>query len=471
MMFLVNEYYKWFCYMKLILSLVRIICFTLVVVSMQAIGTTNAEWKKADEPLIELSSTDLERYPYIAYQGLLQSLIQQNIQAIDIFLPAYQKLTVADPAFIRWANAIQASYAGKYREAIRLYRLLIADFPDNDIIRFQLAVTLFDNQDNEAAEKQFQKLRSGKLTQELELVLDSYLMRIQQRDFWSFNVQLSYANENNINNAPPVGTVLNGWQTARPESATGFDYGLSAEKSWSLPHSIFTEYRFDGYGNQYWDNHKYDQLTVRNSFGLGYRNKDIRFLMLPFYEQRWYGGGSGELGGLRYYANSYGLRGESRFQLTGNWQLYTTGEYGINSYLARKYLNGDEYRFSAMVIFSPSPEQYWFYRASYDQSDSRAADDSYYRYGSRAGWGYEWPYGISSVLQFSYGRKLYHGRDFFGIIQKNHEYASSITLWHRSIYFFGVTPKISWLYQKTNSNHPFYDFSKNKVLINFTKEF
>ncbi|SPW34493.1 TPR repeat-containing protein NMB0313 precursor [Edwardsiella tarda] len=321
--------------MKLSVKLLKFFCFPLMLLVMpaQAMAQKSSEQKPGEPiPIIALSTKDLERYPYIVYQGLLQSLIQQNTQSIEIFLPVYQKLSNADPAFIRWANAIQAWHGGKYREAIRQYRLLIADYPDNEIIRLQLAMALFDNQDNESAERQFQKLRSGKLTPELEQVLDSYLLRIQQRDFWSFNVQLSYANESNINNAPPVGTVLNGWKPARPESATGFDYGLSTQKSWSLKHGMFMEYRVDGYGNQYWDNHKYDQLIIRNSVGLGYRDKDTRFLVLPFYEQRWYGGGSGGEGGLRNYANSYGLRGESRFQLTGNWLLYIAGEYGINNY-------------------------------------------------------------------------------------------------------------------------------------------
>lgn len=417
------------------------------------------------------AGSNIERDPYIAYQGLLQSLLNRNIQGIRFFLPAYQKLTNADPAFIRWADAIQAWHSGKYREAIKQYRWLIANYPDNEVIRLQLAIILFDNHDNETAEQQFQKLRSGKLTPPIAQMLDSYLAAIHQRDFWSFNTLLSYVNESNINNAPPPGTQLNGWRPVQPESATGFAYGLDAQKTWSFASGIFGEYRFSGYGNQFWNNRKYNELTLRNGAGLGYRNNDIKLLLLPFFEQRWYGGGSGSQGGLQRYSSIHGIQAESRYQLTANWLLYSNGEYGIIRHNERKYLNGNEYTVAATMVYFPAPDQFWFTRVGYGQKSSRDADDSYYRYTIQAGWTYEWPYGISSRLQVGYGKKQYCGKDIFGIQQKNHEYNGMITLWHRGVYFWAVTPKISWAYQKNASNHPFYNFDKHRVFLNLTREF
>lgn len=424
-----------------------------------------------NEQVIELSGADLERYPQIAYQGLIQSLVDRDMQGIRLFLPAYQKLANADPAFIRWAQAVQAWHDDEYRTAIKHYRWLIAHYPDNEIIRLQLAMVLFDNQDNEAAEQQFQKLRSGKLPSWSEQVIDGYLKRIQQRDFWTFSTALSYVNESNINNAPPPGTRLHGWTPALPESATGFSYGLDVGKTWSFVNGIFSAYRFSGHGKRFWNNHKYDELTLRNSAGLGYRDNDVTLALLPFFEHRWYGGDSGGQDGLRPYATMHGIQVESRYQLTAHWLLYGGGEYGINRYNRKKYLNGNEYELSATAIYFPQPDQYWLLRTSYNQQTSRDLDDSYYRYGVRLGWGYEWPYGISSQLQFAYGRKQYRGKDLFRILQKNHEYSGIITLWHRGLYFWGVTPKISWLYQKTDSNHPFYEFDKSRIFLNLSKDF
>lgn len=461
--------------MKFNIKLLRIIRFLPLFgfLGIQQVLAADAQDSQAshDDRIIDIAKNDLERYPYIVYQGLLQSLVKKDMRGIDAFLPAYRKLANADPAFIRWAMAVQAWHDGKYRQAIEQYRWLIAQYPDNEIIRLQLAIALFDNQDNEAAEQQFQKLRSGKRIPLVGQIIDEYLTNIRQRDFWSFTGFLSNVNEKNINNAPPPGTRLNGWIPAPPESAAGFSYGLNAQKSWSFVNGIFSEYRFSGYGNRFWNNRKYDELTVRNGVGIGYRDSDVKLLLMPFFEQRWYGGGPGNQGGMRRYANMHGIRGESRYRLTPHWLLYGEGEYGMIRHNTKKYLNGNEHELSATAVFFPQPNQYWFIRASYKQKNSRDLDDSYYRYGLRAGWGYEWPYGISSRLQIGYGRKQYRGKDFFGILQKNDEYSGVITLWHRGLYFKGVTPKISWIYQKTRSNHPFYGFDKKRILLNLSKDF
>lgn len=420
---------------------------------------------------IELSPKELEQYPQIVYQGLVQSLIKQDVKGVEVFLPIYQRRANADPDFSHWAKALQARVGGQYREAIKQYRWLIARYPDNQAIRLQLAMTLFDYQDNEAAERQFHRLRRGQLPPVLERLIDGYLQRIRQRDFWSLNTFLSYMNEKNVNNAPPEGTIFKGWKPAKPESVQGLSYGLSAEKTWSHMQGIFSAYRFTGDGKWFWNNHKYDELNIRNSLGVGYRDNHIRMLVLPFFEQYWYGGGRRGKGGLQYYAMQHGLQGELRWQPEAHWQMSTIAEYAVNRYQKKSYLTGDEYRLTGALVYFPSPKQYWLLGMSYLQKNTRDKDSSFDRQGVRVGWEYEWPGGISSSMQLSYGNKQYRGKDFFGIRQKNDEYSSMVTLWHRGLYFWGVTPKISWLYQKVDSNHPFYNLSKHRVFWHLSKDF
>jgi len=61
--------------------------------------------------------------------------------------------------------------------------------------------------------------------------------------------------------------------------------------------------------------------------------------------------------------------------------------------------------------------------------------------------------------------------DLIGKIQKNDEYSSALTLWHRDLHFFGMTPKVTWQYQKVSSNHPFYSYDKNRVYFEMSKTF
>lgn len=67
-------------------------------------------------------------------------------------------------------------------------------------------------------------------------------------------------------------------------------------------------------------------------------------------------------------------------------------------------------------------------------------------------------------MQINYANKFYDSTDFFGIQQRNKEYGALITLWHRDIYYFGITPKINLSYFKSDSNHPFYEYDKKMAL-------
>ena len=85
--------------------------------------------------------------------------------------------------------------------------------------------------------------------------------------------------------------------------------------------------------------------------------------------------------------------------------------------------------------------------------------------------GQEWGWGISTRISLAYARRTYKGADLFNIRQKNNEYQSAVTLWHRDLYFWGITPKITWSYQRVSSNHPFYSYDKNRIFLEMGKTF
>ena len=129
-------------------------------------------------------------------------------------------------------------------------------------------------------------------------------------------------------------------------------------------------------------------------------------------------------------------------------------EYGEQRYDWRKHLNGNNYLFSNTLLYVPKSGQHWFAGVDYSRENTRDKDNAYQRAGGRLGWGQEWPWGISSRVTLSYAKRHYQAADFFNIRQNNREYASTLTLWHRDLYFWGITPKITWSYQKVKSNHP-----------------
>ena len=248
-------------------------------------------------------------------------------------------------------------------------------------------------------------------------------------------------------------------------------YYFGAEKKWSLPNQLFAKFVLDGQGKYYWDNKKYSEFNARIGAGLGYQTANSEFSLLPFTERRWYSGGSSGSDAMKQYSKNSGVRVDMSHWLNKSWQISTALEYGEQRYVTRKHLNGNNYLWSNTLLFLPYSGQYWFVGADYNRENTRDLDNAYQRKNVRLGWVQEWPFGISSRLSVAYARRTYKDVDLLGIRQKNNEYQTNVTLWHRNVYFWGITPKLTWSYQKNDSNHPFYRYDKNRIYLEMSKTF
>ncbi|WP_146694638.1 surface lipoprotein assembly modifier, partial [Haemophilus influenzae] len=140
-------------------------------------------------------------------------------------------------------------------------------------------------------------------------------------------------------------------------------------------------------------------------------------------------------------------------------------------YKIRKHLDGNYYFVSSTLFYLPKSTQFWFAGMDFHRENTQALDNAYQQKTLRLGWGQDWFYGISSRFTFSYANRVYREKDLIGIQQKNREYTTTITLWHRNIHFMGLTPKLSWDYQKSTSNHAFYRYDKNRIYLEIGKIF
>ena len=88
---------------------------------------------------------------------------------------------------IDWGNAIIAAKKGKLDEAVTMYRKVNAQLPEVQILRFQLAMALYYNRQFDAAQSEFEALRSESPTEDDVKVINNYLNAINSQDRWSFN--------------------------------------------------------------------------------------------------------------------------------------------------------------------------------------------------------------------------------------------------------------------------------------------
>ena len=425
------------------------------------------EESTSKENTLSITKEELAKRPDLIIRGLIPALLQNNVDVVALLFPLYQQQQPAqqDPFLLAWGEAMMATHQGNYASAVQQYRELFAKHPEVLPLRYQLAHALFLNNDNEAAKDQFQKLRAEVNDTSSQQMIDQYLIAINQRDQWKINGGISFLNESNINNAPKAGTRIGAWKAWEREQAHGLSYYVGAEKKWSLPHQFFAKLVLDGQGKYYWDNKKYNELNVRTGIGLGYQTARFEIALTPFTEKRWYAGGSSGSESLKQYSKNSGVQLESSYWLNEKWQFSNVLEYGEQRYDWRKHLNGNNYLWSNTLLYVPKSGQYWFVGLDYNRENTRDKDNAYQRTSARLGWGQEWGWGISTRVSLAYAHRTYKGADLFNIRQKNNEYQSAVTLWHRDLYFWGITPKITWSYQRVSSNHPFYSYDKNRIFL------
>lgn len=437
------------------------------------------------EPAVQSKETQNENMVYLSEEMLLnrpelfnnlffRELISVNVNAVRWLLSVYHKLPQNHqlPSLVHWAEAILSRGERDYSRAIQLYRQVVAKNNNLLDVRFQLAVTLFENREFEAAEDQFNKLRAERLSSDSLARIDEYLDAIHRSDRWTFGGGFTYLYDPNINNAPKAGTTYGNWTPSKAESAQGVGFNFDLGKKWSWGDGFYNELRGSSSGKYYWDNKKYNEGSVRGSLGLGFQNGLYHVALHPFMEQSFYAGGTTQSDTLKRFSKTGGVAAEMGYWISPQWFANANYEYGEQRYTSRKHLNGNLHFVSTGLNYYASAKQLWFASVNYNRTATRDRDDSFYRKGINLGWQQEWGMGLSTRLAFNAARKQYKGpMPIFGIIQRNREYGIQATIWHRAVSWAGVTPRLTYHYNKTQSNHPFYSFDKHRAFIELSRQF
>lgn len=435
---------------------------------------TSANSKATKEQTLSISKEQLAQHPDLVLRAMLPAVVQGNAENVALLFPIYQQLAphFHDPLLTKWAQAILAKQAQQYTDAISLYRQIVAERAELQPARLQLAVSLFENNELEAAEDQFKKLRAEELPPEIQQFIGQYLEAITQKDRWSFSGGLTYLNDPNINNAPKSGTTYGNWSAPKRESAEGVGFRFDLGKKWSWGNGFFNELRLNTNGKYYWDNKKYNEVSGRANVGIGFQNAALSLNLLPFMEQTLYAGGSNRSETLKRFSKSGGAALETSYWLTPQWQLNSYYEYAEQRYVQRKHLNGNTHFISAGVLYLPNAKQYWFANLNYHRTATRDKDDSFLRRGINVGWGQEWGKGLSTRVSLSFAQKRYKApMPIFNVTQRNKEFGIQASIWHRAVHLWGVTPRLTYSFTKTNSNHVFYSYDKHRLFLEFTKQF
>lgn len=422
---------------------------------------------------VSMSAEELGNHPDLVVRAIAMAVLQNNFDNVAFLLPYYEKLPkhAQETVLLEWARGMMAERQGNAKQAVRHYRIALSENGEAGLLRLRLAIALFANKEYDASEDQFTKILSEDgVPPDVAQVIQDYLTAIKRQNRLSISGGINYLADKNINNAPSNPDLGGGWTAPAPQSAHGVGFNLNLDKKWGLPEGFFGQTRLDTSGKYYTDNKAYNELTVRLSAGMGHADARHSFALLPFVEKSYYAGDN-DNNKLDAFSEAKGVSAEWSYWITPKWQTSLHGEVAEQDYDTRIHLNGLSRSASGSVLYLPNAQRYYFAGLDFNRTNTRDGDDSFVRRGLRVGVGQELGYGFSTRVIASVAEKDYKDAGFFGKIQQNDEYSASVSLWNKKIHYAGITPRVTWQYQKVDSNLPLYEYDKNKVFVEMSKQF
>ena len=436
---------------------------------------------QASGQVIKYRGKELMENPAILEELFVAALVSGNRGVLPVYIQLYERVPNHDKSLIEWAKAM-LQRDEDLNKSVASYRSLSSNFPDNNYIRFQLAETLFYNQEFEAAKSQFERLRAAPSVKPQDIaVFDKYIEAINNKDDWNVSFGMTFLNDKNLANSAKQGTkakLPNGatvsYSSPRQEGK-GLSVWTGLDKRWSLSNGKYLTLDSNLSTKYYWDNKRYNDVNAHLGFGGGYSNARFDISFIPYIEKRWYGGGLSETTeSLKQYSNTYGGTVSTSYWLNQNVRYSASYNYGYEKYERlrhRRLYDGAVHSVSNSMMYMPSARQYWSISLDFARKHARDKTNAYERIGTRLTWGQEWPLGISSSATVGVAKRIYKGKTYFGKRQDNDEYSTSLSLWHKKFHYAGFTPRITWSYTKTISNIPIYSYDKSQVFFDVNKSF
>lgn len=425
-----------------------------------------------NEKTVSLSSDELLAHPDLLIRALSAAVLQNNAADVAFLLPFYQKLpeSAREPLLQAWAQALALGFQGQLGQAADELGQLSVQYPKIEMLRLQRALLLFYDKQYLEAQQLFDELKTQSLPEPVAVMLDRYLQEISAQQQWSLSTDANFTQDKNINNAPKSQDLGGGWIAPQPQSAHGIAASVSASKQHFFDEGWYGKVQLNTHGKYYWDNKGYNEANARLSVGVGRQNARQALTLSPFVEQSYYADGRSS-GHLARFSSSVGLAAAVQFLPTPNWQIALNGEIAKQNYLTRDHLDGYTQSIGLRNVIVTSPQRYWLIGGDIHKVRAQAGDDSFIKTGVNVGVGQSWDNGLSAQLVGNYAEKRYRAPHFFGKIQRNDEYGASLSVWHQKLQWAGFMPRLTWQYQKVNSNIALYDYEKNHLFMQISRAF
>ena len=435
---------------------------------------------------ISYSLEALKADPVMFGQFLNTALAAQDMVTVKELLPHYKALATNDPMLIKFADALIYRSEAKNKQAITIYREMLASDPDFHPVRLNMALALQADKQYTAALEQLRKLQAVDLPAPIMATVKRSLSSIENLEDWRFDASASYVRDDNINDAPSK-TIQSGLgNSVEQKSANGIQVSGSANKRFNLPDNFYATVGGNASLKGFWDEKGYNDYLFTASAGVGYDDAKNDVSLTPFITKRYYDEEPYSLrkgvtvSGSRWVKpklklSATGILSNETFEDDSNKNRETDGQFlGINAFYIK---DAKEYFYGGL--------------GNYQNDVPKSSIISYDRNSVNVGWGREWKQGISTLTSAGYAVKEYGNPiDAFavgssglngyynavggeyGSKRKDKTASLGLQVWKRDFTLLGLTPRLVFDYETTSSNFAYYDDRDEKsATVLLTKTF
>jgi outer membrane protein len=353
---------------------------------------------------------------------------------------------------------------GDWKTAIRKFRSVLDQKPNESRVRFELAQALYENGSKQAADYHF-KLAQRDLAEapeDVQRVISGYRQRIRAEKGWSFSTSVGFAPDSNINSATN-NTVIDIFglpfelnDDARSKTGVGQIFGTQGQARIKLS-SI---YDLDVIGAANMTNYKgkeFDDLGGTLSVGPSRQFGDnLRLGIGATVSQRWYGGKvlnrgvGGRLSADYRFSNASDVSAELSYRKTNN--LLSNAYDGNQLALSVTYQQAFKHQVSGSV------------GAVVQRNGFNDPGNTNWDLGLFAGAGAELPFGINAGVSGFVSSSLYQAPNIlFFKTRQDLRLNGRAYLGLRSLRFMGFSPSVDYTYQYNKSNIDLYNYDRHRI--------
>ena len=370
---------------------------------------------------------------------------------------------------VAYVDGLIAQARGDDPEAVRLYRGILAQRPELDIVRVQLAGALARLGLVDGARDQAERLIAAGVDDRLGGQMQGLIRSLDSRRSFRFRGYFSFLPSTNVNNGtnqttarfgPFVGAIPRAQQR---QSGVGVLLGGQLSGRWQLDPRHAAVAALDVSAERF---PSIDRTNLSGGLSLGVERRVSRGLLLG----RAIVGGAA-VDGTRTYRYT-GLAAEANLRLNARWRLNLAPEYRYERFDA---VPGDEGHYVDIPVqldrFA-GPDRFTRFIAGASFGRKEQARFSFDEVRLGLGHYREFAGGVTLYGQAVAARRAYHGNyPGLGEPQTDRRLELSATLTKRDFEIGGFAPQVTLRRTRTQSNAAFADITKNDVEIRLVREF